>query len=215
MASAADLVRTLGHGAAALGVRVEAGQRDALLAYVALLERWNRAYNLTAVRDPSQMVVRHLLDSLSIAPLVRGDTLLDVGSGAGLPGLVLAVALPQLSVTLLDPSLKRTRFLAHAVHELGLGNVSVIRARLEQFEPASGGIDTVTSRAALGLELLAAQAPRLLARGGRLVAMLGRAPAPAALPRLARGWQLELVPLRVPGIDAARHAAVLDTLAGR
>lgn len=190
-----------------MGVQLDRGQQECLLAFLAQLERWNRAYNLTAVRDPQQMVPRHLLDSLSIVPLMHGHTLLDVGSGAGLPGLVLAVARPHSQVTLLDPSLKRTRFLVHVVRELGLGNVSVVRERLEDHVPA-GAVDTVTSRAALGLQRLAVQAPRLLARDGRLVAMLGRAP-PASELCMPPGWELELRPLSVPGIDGARHAAIV------
>lgn len=190
-----------------MGVQLDRGQRDCLLAFLVQLERWNRAYNLTAVRDPEQMVPRHLLDSLSIVPLMHGHTLLDVGSGAGLPGLVLAIARPHSQVTLLDPSLKRTRFLVHVIRELGLDNVSVVRERLEDHAPASA-VDTVTSRATLSLERLAAQAPRLIAPGGQLVAMLGRAP-PASELSMPPGWELELRPLIVPGIDGARHAAIV------
>lgn len=207
MASASCQAHALEHGAAATGVHLDPGQRDCLLAFLVLLERWNRVYNLTAVRDPAQMVPRHLLDSLSIVPFMHGHTLLDVGSGAGLPGLVLAVARPDSQVTLLDPSLKRTRFLCHVVQELALGNVTVVRERLEDHAPG-GAVDTMTSRAALGLERLAAQAPRLLARDGRLVAMLGRAP-PASELCAPPGWEVELRPLTVPGIDGARHAAIV------
>jgi 16S rRNA (guanine527-N7)-methyltransferase len=130
-----------------------------------------------------------------------------VGSGAGLPGLVLAVARPHTQVALLDPSLKRTRFLIHAVQALELGNVSVLRARLEEHAPGAA-VDNVTSRAALALDRLAAQVPRLLAPGGRLVAMLGRAP-PAGSLTLPPGWHIELRPLCVPGVDGARHAAIV------
>lgn len=207
MAATSDQARALEHGAAALGVSLDAGQRDSLLAYLALLERWNRTYNLTAVRDPAQMVPRHLLDSLSIVPLVHGHTLLDVGSGAGLPGLVLAVALPGVRVTLLDPSLKRTRFLNHVVQVLGLRNVLVARARLEDHVPPCP-VDTMTSRAALALARLLAAAPPLLTRGGRLVAMLGRAPPASEWPAVPPGWRIELLPLDVPGIEGARHAAI-------
>lgn len=209
MATASAHGRALELGAASLGVSLDAAQRDALLAYLTLLEHWNRAYNLTAVRDPAQMVPRHLLDSLSIVPLVHGRTLLDVGSGAGLPGLVLAVALPRARVTLLDPSLKRTRFLDHVVQGLGLSNVVVARARLQDHVPACP-VDTMTSRAALALERLLAAAPPLLARGGRLVAMLGRAPPVSELPRVPQGWRMELIPLHVPGVDGARHAAIVQ-----
>jgi len=202
------LAEALGQGAAALGVALAPDRVRLLLDYLALLERWNRSYNLTAVRDPQQMVPRHLLDCLAVAPLVRGQRLLDVGSGAGLPGLVLAVALPRLRVTLLDASLKRTRFLAHVVQELGLGQVRVLRCRVEQHAPLTG-YDTVVSRAALALEALVQAAPALLAPGGRLVAMLGRAPQRDEVP-VPSAWRLELRALEVPGVEGPRTAALLD-----
>lgn len=210
-ATALQQADVLARGAQALRVSLDTSQRDALLGYLALLERWNRAYNLTAVRDPLQMVVRHVLDSLSITELVHGQRLLDVGSGAGAPGLVLAVALPQLQVTLLDPSLKRTRFLSYVVQSLGLRNTSIERARLEDHRPQRP-FDTVTSRAALALGRLATAVPGLVSPEGRLVAMLGRAPSGPELDCAPAGWQFELRALRVPGIDGERHAAILSRL---
>lgn len=211
MSPAPDLGADLEAGATALGLDLEQGQRQALLDYLALLARWNRAYNLTAVREPTQMVTRHLLDCLAVAPLLHGARVLDVGSGAGLPGIVLAVAFPRLEVMLLDASLKRTRFLTHAVRELGLGTrVEVLRARLESLAPGAG-FDTVVSRASLSLPALMAAAPALLAPGGRLLAMLGQA-------HLARnvapppGYVLRLQPLDVPGLAATRHAAILEAV---
>lgn len=211
MSAGTDADRVLARGAGALGLELDAGRRALLLDYLALLARWNRAYNLTAVRDPAEMVVRHLLDCLAVAPLVRGPALLDVGSGAGLPGLVLAVALPGLHATLLDPSLKRTRFLAHAVHSLAIGTVSVRRGRLEDVI-APPRYDTVVSRATLKLDALVAAAPALLAPAGRLVAMLGKAP--EAVPAIPPGFHLDTVPLRVPGAAGPRHAALMTAPAG-
>jgi 16S rRNA (guanine527-N7)-methyltransferase len=195
-------------GADELGVKLVAAQFTTLLELVALLERWNRAYNLTAVRDPAQMVPRHLLDSLSIVPYIRGKSLLDVGSGAGFPGLVLAIALPQLQVTLLDPALKRTRFLTHAVHELGIANVGVERARIEDFVSITR-FDTVTSRATVALDVLIGTTLPILDDRGRLVAMLGKPPAPGAV-QIPPPWKMQIEPLDVPGIDAERHAAVVS-----
>jgi 16S rRNA (guanine527-N7)-methyltransferase len=200
---------TLVRGVAALGLSLDAVRVQQLLDYLTLLARWNRAYNLTAVRETGQMVTRHLLDSLSILALLRGRTLLDVGSGAGAPGLVLAIASPERDVTLLDPALKRTRFLNHVVQELGLDNVAVQRVRLDAYRPTRR-FDSVTSRAALTLEVLAMQAPRLLAADGRLIAMLGRAPTRAVLDCAApRGWCIDLNALHVPGLLGERHAALV------
>jgi 16S rRNA (guanine527-N7)-methyltransferase len=201
------LRRTLRAGAEVLGVALDASARETLLDYLQLLERWSRSFNLTAVRDPAQMVHRHLLDCLAVVPFVRGRTLLDVGSGAGLPGLVLAVALPGLQVSLLEPSLKRTRFLHHARERLGLDTLRVVRARLDGLAPAPR-FDVLTARASLSLEALLAAAPARLAPGGRLLAMLGRAP--VAPPAPAPGYRLQLVRLHVPGLGAERHLAVLQ-----
>jgi len=206
---APDLGTDLEAGTTALGLDLGQGQRQALLDYLALLARWNRAYNLTAVREPAQMVTRHLLDCLAVAPLVHGARVLDVGSGAGLPGIILAVAFPRLEVKLLDASLKRTRFLTHAVRELGLGaRVEVLRERLETHAPGSS-YDTVVSRASLPLPALVAAAPALLAPGGRLLAMLGRADAAGEVAP-PPGYVLRLQALDVPGLAATRHAAILE-----
>ena len=202
MIRASDPEGTLAAGARDLGVALDDDRRRLLLEYLALLAHWNRSFNLTAVRDPARMVPRHLLDSLSLVPLLTGRRLLDVGSGAGLPGLVLAVAVTSLEVTLLDASGKRTRFLLHACHSLGIGNVTVVRERLESYRPARA-FDVVTSRASLPLEVLLEAAPPLLAPGGRLLAMQGRAPEPA--PRPPAGFRLRIRALQVPSLEARRH----------
>ncbi|MDV6318432.1 16S rRNA (guanine(527)-N(7))-methyltransferase RsmG [Chromohalobacter sp. HP20-39] len=162
----------LDSGLAALGVNVDAIARERLLALLALLHKWNRAYNLTAVRDPEQMVTRHLLDSASVAAAVRGPTLLDVGAGAGLPGLVLAILDPRLAVTLLDGNGKKVRFQRQAVLELGLDNVTPVQARVETFE--HGGFDQIVSRAFADLATFLTLTGPLLAEDGEWLAMKGR-----------------------------------------
>jgi 16S rRNA (guanine527-N7)-methyltransferase len=206
--SAKQLASVLERGADELGVVLSTAQVMNLVDFLELLERWNRAYNLTAVREPLQMVSRHLLDSLAITPLIRGKTLLDVGSGAGLPGLVLAIAMPGLDVTLLDPALKRTRFLAHAVNHLGVRNARVERARIEEFTSHTR-FDTVTSRATIALDVLVDATIARLSDDGRLVAMLGKAPQIDAVV-LPPPFRMQVERLQVPGIDAARHAAVIS-----
>ena len=181
---------------------VDASRR--LTNYLTLLERWNRAYNLTAVRDPAAMVVRHLLDSLSILPWLQGPNVLDVGSGAGLPGLPLAITRPDCAFCLLDSNGKRTRFLIQAVAELQLPNVSVVRSRVEDYQPASL-FNSVVSRAFATVADMAANAGRLCAPDGRLLAMKGVFP-DDELARLPPGYVVVGVyPLHVPHLEAERH----------
>jgi len=176
-----------------------------LLDYLALLARWNATYNLTAVRDPREMLVRHLLDSLAMQPFVRGlGTLADLGTGPGLPGIPLAIAAPGLQVTLVESNGKKARFLREAVRRLGLGNASVAESRIEAFRPEAA-FDAITARALATLPLILELGGHLLAPGGRLLAMKGVLPDEeiAALPA---GWRVAAAhPLRVPGLDAERH----------
>lgn len=178
---------------------------DPLLAYLALLQRWNQTYNLTAIRDPREMMVKHMLDSLAMHPHVAGiDTLADLGTGAGLPGIPLAIALPQLQVTLVESNGKKARFLREAVRHLHLGNVKVAESRIEAFE-APGQFDAITARALATLPLILELGGHLLTPAGRLLAMKGTLPAEeiAALPP---GWHvLATHPLQVPGLGAERH----------
>lgn len=191
-------------GSERLEVRLPAGAAARLGAYLSLLERWNRAYNLTAVRDPEAMVIRHVLDSLSILPWLRGPRVLDVGSGAGLPGIPLAIARPEHEFYLLDSNGKRTRFLIQAVAELRLGNVEVVRGRVEDYRPETP-FDSVVSRAFATLVDLVADAGRLCAPEGRLLAMKGVFP-DDELARLPPSYRVVGVyPLRVPSLDAERH----------
>ncbi len=180
------------------------GARWRLGTYLRLLERWNRAYNLTAVRDPEAMVIRHLLDSLSILPWVKGPRVLDVGSGAGLPGVPLAVLRPEHEFCLLDSNGKRTRFLIQVAAELALDNVSVVRSRVQDYRPENL-FSSVVSRAFATLADMVADAGRLCAPDGRLLAMKGVFP-DDELARLPPGYRvMGVYPLRVPRLDAERH----------
>ena len=176
-----------------------------LLAYLALLARWNATYNLTAIRDPRDMVAKHLLDSLAMQPFVRElRTLADLGTGPGLPGIPLAIATPALQVTLVESNGKKARFLREAARQLGLGNVQVAESRIEAFRPGTP-FDAITARALATLPLILELGGHLPGPGGRLLAMKGVVPDEeiAALPA---GWRLAAVhPLRVPGLDAERH----------
>jgi len=197
----------LAAGLAGLGLAADDELCRRLLAYRDELARWNRVHNLSGVRDPARMVATHLLDSLALAPLLRGDRLADLGSGAGLPGLPLALLYPERATTLIEPRSKRALFLAHVVRTLGCGNVIVERSRAEDL-PAGDGFDTVTTRAFGSLAEVVHSAGHLLRRGGIVLVAKGREPR-AEIADLPPGWSAEVLPLTVPGIDARRHAVRL------
>ncbi|MEC4765761.1 16S rRNA (guanine(527)-N(7))-methyltransferase RsmG [Halomonas sp. CUBES01] len=161
----------LTQGLDALGTSVTAEQQDQLLGLLALLHKWNRAYNLTAVRDVNDMVSRHVLDSAAVLPFIKGATLLDVGAGPGLPGLVLAILKPELAVTLLDSNGKKVRFQRQAVMELGLANVTPVQARVEAFTESA--FDQVISRAFASLVDFVTLTRKLPAAQGQWLAMKG------------------------------------------
>ena len=172
-----------------------------LLAYLDLLAKWNRAYNLTAVRDPEDMVSRHLLDSLAVLPFMRGSSLADLGSGAGLPGIPLAIARPEIAVTLVESNGKKTRFLREAVRSLPLANVTVAQARVQD---TAGEFDTLTARAFARLPDMLAWGRHLLAPEGRWLALKGHAD-PAELDAVPRGFRVVAVhALTVPGTNGER-----------
>jgi len=203
-----DLGRSLDEGLAALGLDLPASVRERLLAYIALLAKWNRVYNLTAVRRPEQMIARHLLDSLAVLPYLRAARVLDVGSGAGLPGIPLALARPDCSFVLLDSNRKKTRFMTQAAAELGLENVEVVSARIDDYRPKAP-FDTIVSRAYASLGELVSAARGICAPGGVYLIMKGVYPL-AELDGLPAGLTVEGVhPLHVPGLDAERHVVVV------
>ncbi|WP_256645829.1 16S rRNA (guanine(527)-N(7))-methyltransferase RsmG [Thermomonas paludicola] len=176
-----------------------------LLDYLALLARWNATYNLTAIRDPREMLGKHLLDSLAMQPFVQGlGTLADLGTGPGLPGIPLAIAAPALQVTLVESNGKKARFLREVVRRLKLTNVQVAESRIEAFQPGTT-FDAITARALATLPLILQLGGHLLGDGGRLLAMKGQVPDEeiAALPQ---GWRVIAVhSLHVPGLQADRH----------
>lgn len=183
---------------------MDSQQTQQLQSYLQLLQRWNKFYNLTAVRHVAQMQVLHLDDSLSVAPFIRGGSCLDVGSGAGLPGIPLAIVQPERQFTLLDTNGKKTRFMQQAVLELGLKNVTVIQTRVESWQPAAL-FDAVISRAFASLHDFVTFTGKHLREGGILYAMKGRYPADE-LTALPAGWRVSAQhPLHVPGLDAERH----------
>lgn len=201
-------------GSSALGVELSDGQADLLLAYLALLSRWNRVYNLTAVRDAAQMGTHHLLDSLSVIPLLerhageRRLKLLDVGSGGGLPGVVIAVAHPEWQVTCVDAVAKKAGFVQQVALELGLRNLQSVHARVEALAPA--GADVVISRAFASLRDFTTWTRQHLAPDGVWLAMKGKRPAEemAALAPETRVFHVEH--LEVPGLAAERCAVWLQ-----
>ena len=201
-----NLGEELQDGAAQLGVALDVDAQRKLLDYLALLHKWNKVYNLTAIRDPQQMVSHHLLDSLAVMPHLWEGRWLDVGCGAGLPGLVLAVAQPGWQFALLDSNSKKTGFVQQAVIELGLKNVSVYCARVEEWQPAEQ-FDGIISRAFSELGEVLLRNGHLVAPRGRWVAMKG---APQQeLAGLPDGCRAErVVPLQVPGLHAARSLVI-------
>lgn len=198
----------LAQGLAALAIDVPAPVQDKLVDYLTLLGKWNRVYNLTALRDPAQMVSHHLLDALAILPDVDARPLADIGAGGGMPGLILAIARPALAVTLVDSNSKKGAFLRQAAIELDLANVDVIIGRVEAYVPAMR-FGQVTSRAFAELSDFVRLTRHLLAPGGRWLAMKGAA-AEAEIARLPADVRVDaLRTLTVPGIDGVRQLAIL------
>ena len=181
--------------------------RAKLLVYVRLLDKWNQTYNLTAVRDPEQMVTRHVLDSLAVTPHVRGPRVLDVGCGPGLPGIPLAIACPQWSFTLLDANGKMTRFATQAVAELGLKNAEVLQIRVENYHPEPK-FDTLVSRAFANITDMLENTRHCCASTGRILAMKGLHPR-SELAAVPADYTSEVITLAVPGLAAERHLAIL------
>lgn len=190
-------------GAAGLGVTLAPAVAEQLLALLDELARWNRAYNLTAVRERAEMLTHHLLDSLSVLPALTGGRVIDVGTGAGFPGLVLALADPDRRYTLLDSNGKKIRFVEHALRTFGIRNACAVQSRVEDYRPTPG-FDTVVGRAFAPTARFAASCRHLLAPGGEIVMMKGRH-AVSELAGLPGDWRVTVEPVEVPGLHEARH----------
>ena len=197
-------------GLQALQLTLPADTQERLLQFVQLLIKWNRVYNLTSVRKPDDIILRHILDSLVVVPHLAGHRVLDVGTGAGLPGIPLSLACPEMAFVLLDSNNKKVRFVRQAVAELELDNVTVEQARVEDYRPEQP-FDVVISRAYSSLAEMHGQAARLLAPGGRLLAMKGVYPLAEMDALKEAGLASEVVPLQVPGLDAERNLVILST----
>jgi 16S rRNA (guanine527-N7)-methyltransferase len=201
----------LAQGVAALGLALTPQQLEKLTAYLALLAKWNAVHNLTAVREAQKMVSHHVLDSLAVLPYLGAGNLLDVGSGGGLPGLPIAIARPDMNVTVLDSNRKKSAFLRQAAIELHLSNVEVVCERVEDYAPARL-FHTIISRAFADLGEFVVAARHLLAPGGVLAAMKGLHPH-EEIAQLPAGFRMDAIhKLVVPGVDAERHLLLLSAV---
>ena len=204
-----DLRERLAAGAQVLGIALSDAQCDAMLTLLSELEEWNSRFNLTAIRNPAEMLTKHVLDSLSIQPHLHGVSVADVGTGAGFPGLPLAMVDPQRRFTLIEATTKKARFVEHMVLRLALPNVDVVNQRAERYRPPGAGFDSVVTRALGELAEFVRLAGHLCAPEGRLLAMKGKSPQ-AEINRLPRGWRVAaLRRLHVPGLEAERHLVEL------
>jgi 16S rRNA (guanine527-N7)-methyltransferase len=203
------LEKSLRDGLISLGVAPSSQETAALAQLLRLLERWNHAFNLTAVRSLDEMVALHVLDSISARPFLRGSSVLDVGTGAGFPGLPLAILEPDRQFSLLDSGGKKARFVRHAVGELGIANVVVVHARAEEYEPDMT-FDTIICRAFSSVERFVARCGHLAAEDGRMLAMKGRSP-DDELHGLRSPWETtEVAAVKIPGLAVQRHIVILE-----
>ena len=203
------LSEILAEGISELGLELSDAQQSQLLDHLDLLLKWNRVYNLTAITDHRSGVVRHLLDSLAIAPYIDGERLLDVGSGGGLPGIPLAITYPEKRFTLLDSNSKKTRFLVQAKGELGLANLNVVHSRIEEFRPERP-FELILSRAFASLKDIVTLTGPLLGKGGRVMAMKGQITT-NELAEIPQGYRIEKkIELAVPGLQQEqRHLLII------
>ncbi len=205
----------LDDGLAEIAPDVDSTQRQQLIEYVELLHKWNKTHNLTAIRNPQEMISRHLLDSLSISRFVGSGELLDVGAGAGLPGIPLAITRTDVSVTLVDSVVKKTRFMAFAANSLGLSNVQVVHTRIEDLKP-SQTFPMVTARAFADISTLCDLTRRLITPGGQVLAMYGRLPEHEQMESFSQisGFSLlGIEKLRVPCEQGQRNLVILERCA--
>ena len=190
------------------GISLTDHQKNQLIAYVDMLHKWNKAYNLTSVRDPNEMLVRHILDSIVVAPYLKGGRFIDVGTGPGLPGIPLSIVRPEAHFTLLDSLGKRIRFLRQVQHELGLTNITPVQSRVEEF-PSEPPFDGVISRAFASLNDMVSWCHHLPGQNGRFYALKGQLPE-EEIASLPAEFSVESVEkLRVPQLDGERHLVVI------
>ncbi|CAI8745815.1 16S rRNA (guanine(527)-N(7))-methyltransferase RsmG [Kosakonia sp. YIM B13611] len=190
------------------GISLSDHQQQQLVAYVELLHKWNKAYNLTSVRDPNEMLIRHILDSVVVAPYLQGSRFIDVGTGPGLPGIPLSIVRPESHFTLLDSLGKRVRFLRQVQHELKLGNIEPVQSRVEDF-PAEPPFDGVISRAFASLNDMVSWCRHLPGKEGRFYALKGLMPE-EEIALLPADLSVEtIVKLHVPHLDGERHLVVV------
>lgn len=190
------------------GISLTDHQKNQLVAYVGLLDKWNKAYNLTSVRDPNEMLVRHILDSIIVAPYLQGSRFIDVGTGPGLPGIPLAIVCPESHFTPLDSLGKRVRFLRQVQHELKLDNVTPVQSRVEAF-PAEPPFDGVISRAFASLNDMVSWCHHLPAANGHFYALKGLAQK-EEMESLPEGYDIvEVIELHVPRLEGERHLVVI------
>ena len=206
----ARLAQVLANGVTDLKLELTEAQQGKLLDYLALLHKWNNVYNLTAVRDPMEMMTLHVLDSLAAVPAFEGvRNVLDVGAGGGLPGMVLAISRPDMKVSMIDTVHKKTAFLTQVKAELGLANVTVYTKKVQDLQVKTP-FDVITSRAFADLSDFVNWSGHLLAEGGRFIALKGTAPADER-ERLPEPWKVsDLKALQVPGLDAERHLVFIN-----
>ena len=210
MSAEREPIDELMDGATALGVALESSQAQRLLRLLDELVLWNRSYNLTAITERGPMIRAHLLDSLAALPELHGERIADVGTGAGFPGLPLALSSPHRRFTLIDATAKKIRFVAHAVRTLKLANVTALQARVETLKH-DPPFDTVLARACAALPELLQRVAGLCGPATRVVALKGRYPE-AELAGLPDGWRLlDARAVRIPGLDAERHILTLST----
>lgn len=204
-----DVSALINKGLVSLDLNFAATQQEQLAQYLMLLDKWNKVYNLTAIRDLIRMVATHVLDSLSVVSFLSGKAVLDLGTGAGLPGIPIAIAKPQCEVTLLDSNHKKAAFLRQAIADLGLANAEVVCERVESWIPPRK-FDFVISRAFSDLGDFISLSSRLLAENGVIAAMKGLYPF-EELERIPVGFRVRAVePLRVPGLKAERHLVLIE-----
>ena len=196
------------NGCTTLNLEISEDKVAKLLCFIDLIAKWSKAYNLTAIKDKREMVDLHLLDSLTVIPYLDGERIIDIGTGAGLPGIPLAICLPHMAVTLLDSNAKKTRFVQQAVLELKLANVQIVHSRSEDYQPGQA-FNTVITRAFAELSDIVKSTKHLLTTNGKIIAMKGRCPE-SELAKVVT--KKTVIPVQVPGVEAERNLVCITNL---